>query len=110
MYDSPLTSSTEIFSPLLFGMDYDETFTAAPALWKVFIEAAREAGHQVICVTARRDTRKNHRELGDHFAKYGLGMTVYYSNLKSKIKLMQKLGITVDIWMDNDPFTLIHGH
>ena len=35
------------------ALDYDETFTAAPVLWKMFIEICKQQGHNIKFVTFR---------------------------------------------------------
>lgn len=37
------------------GLDYDNTYSADPRLWRKFIDAARDYGHDVRIVTARDD-------------------------------------------------------
>lgn len=39
---------------ITFGLDYDDTFTADPDLWRQFVSDALRRGHAVVCVTGRR--------------------------------------------------------
>lgn len=36
-------------SSLVFGLDFDDTFTADPELWALFIREAQAKGHRVYC-------------------------------------------------------------
>ena len=96
--------------PIAFGLDFDNTFTAAPALWAHFIESARAAGHCVLCVTARRETDENIDIVDQSFESVGVAISTYFTGLSSKLDYMAKRGIRVDIWIDDDPRTLVNGH
>jgi 5'(3')-deoxyribonucleotidase len=94
---------------LTIAIDFDDTFTAAPALWAQFIKAARDAGHRVICVTARDYTEENIEEVDAAFAEHGIEIATWYTSLRSKIKHMEKAGVKVDIWIDDNPQVLVNG-
>ena len=95
---------------LRIGLDYDNTFTACPALWAKFIANAREMKHRVIIVTARRDTAENYEEIKTNLEHWGCSTLILFCNLGSKIHATNKAGLPVDIWIDDDPITLVQGH
>lgn len=97
-------------SSLNIAIDFDGTLTADPFLWSGFIHTAREVGHKVFVVTARRDTEENREELKEWMEAHGIKASVLFSSLGSKIALMKDRGIRVDIWIDDDPATLVRGH
>ena len=95
---------------MLIAIDFDDTLTADAALWSQFIFEAKHLGHQVVCVTARRDTDDNNETISSWMQSHGIDLRVYYSALGSKIDYMQKRGLKVDIWIDDDPRKCALGH
>ena len=92
-----------------FALDYDGTFTAAPDLWDRFVVMAREAGHSVVCVTARRDTEENREMLRAELDRWIEGLPLFLTSLSSKKDYMEKIGVRIDIWIDDDPRVITEG-
>ncbi len=92
------------------AIDFDNTLTADPKLWGNFIASAKTSGHRVICITARRDTDENREELQAYLEHWGLALPTFYTGLSSKIHWAKKNDIKIDIWIDDDPTTLVNGH
>lgn len=86
------------------ALDYDDTYTADPEFWDDFIQAARKSGHRVWIVTCRRDKDENREDIG----KPG-GCLVIYTNLGSKRDHMERLGLRVDVWIDDMVESIIYG-
>ena len=80
-----------------FAIDYDGTYAAEPALWGQFIEAARLAGHRVLICTGRA------------FAPVILpnDLEVHCAAGQAKRDYLADLGISVDVWIDDDPASVI---
>jgi hypothetical protein len=80
-----------------FAIDYDGTYAAAPALWGQFIAAARLAGHRVLICTGRA------------FAPVTLpdDLEVHCTAGQAKADYLASLGINVDVWIDDDPSSVI---
>lgn len=97
-------------SPKTFGLDYDGTFTADPVLWSQFVSIARAAGHRFFMVTARRDTEENNAQIDADLDHYECQMRVIFTGLASKIYTCEQRGIKIDIWIDDDPTSLVRGH
>tara|TARA_R100001086_G_scaffold231526_1_gene152298 strand:+ start:414 stop:743 length:330 start_codon:yes stop_codon:yes gene_type:complete len=95
---------------LTIAIDFDDTFTADPKLWSTFIQNATEAGHQVMCVTARRQSAENEDIINSMFDHWQCQMPIIFSNLSSKVDEMERRGLKVDIWIDDAPYALVHGH
>ena len=91
------------------AIDYDDTFTADMALWSGFMRAAQEAGHAVICVTAREDNARDRGQIEQTFEVWDCVVPVTFTNRGSKLEAMAAAGVGVDIWIDNDPVTLVSG-
>jgi hypothetical protein len=96
--------------PLTFAIDFDDTLTACPTLWRPFIEQAKLLGHRVFCVTARRDTDENREDIDEWMIDNAIELHVIYCGLASKIATMERRGIDVAIWIDDDPIKLVKGH
>lgn len=95
---------------LTIAIDFDNTFTADPVMWSKFIRDARTAGHRVVCVTSRRQTTQNNTLLDEMFKRHGIEIATWFTSLASKTWYMQQVGVKVDIWIDDDPKTLVDGH
>ncbi len=93
-----------------FAVDFDNTMTLDGEMFRQWIEIGRELGHSFFCVTARRDTPENREEIENWLVQYGIEMNVFYTSLGSKIDYMAKRGIKIDVWMDDDPVSLVKGH
>ena len=93
------------------GLDFDNTLTADPTLWAAFVSLAQKLGHSVVIVTARRDNHENRADLTDFLESREFpSIPIFYTNLGSKIAHMKKLGMPVDIWVEDDPLTCALGH
>lgn len=87
------------------GLDYDGTYSADPEFWDSFVALAKAYGHKVYCVTARRETLENVQECDVP------GVLTYFTSLAPKDWYMrEKRGIVIDVWIDDDPGVIVHGH
>jgi hypothetical protein len=96
--------------PLTFALDFDDTFTADPLLWSRFATDARARGHRLCLVTARRDTEENRQDINATLDHWKCQMPIVFSSLGSKLAAVQRHGLEIDIWIDDDPTSLVHGH
>ena len=85
---------------MIIAIDYDDTFTADPQLWRHVIGCIESSGHRVVCVSARLNSRGNQRELG---AALPSSVEIFLSYDKPKRQYMQSKGVEVDIWIDDMP-------
>ena len=95
---------------MLIAIDFDDTLTADAALWRAFIATSIVLGHRVVCVTARRDTDDNNETIDSWMQSHGINLRTYFTGLASKVDHMKKLGLPVDIWIDDDPRKCALGH
>lgn len=81
---------------LVIALDYDDTYTADPELWDLFIKSAQDKGHYVFIATARPDSDP---------VIPPLGLEVAYCNGKPKLQAVLELGIPEpNIWIDDWPW------
>lgn len=83
---------------VVFALDYDGTYTAAPELWDRFIEDAHRRGYTVVCVTMRKPEER---------LDVDLPCEVIYTSRRAKVPYMKRLGIRVNIWIDDSPHWLL---
>lgn len=79
--------------PLVVSVDYDDTFTLDPSMWRKIIEIIEASGHVVVCCTFR----KEHDEITDFPGE------VFYTGGLPKAQFMEDAGVPVDIWIDDWP-------
>lgn len=88
------------------SLDYDNTFTADPAIWAAVALQLREAGHTVYGVTMRTPAECT---LTDTFSKYVQCVDELVPTSRAgKQQYMQQLGITIDVWIDDRPDFILH--
>lgn len=93
---------------LTISIDFDQTFTAAPGLWRSFIADATARGSRVVCVTRREDTPENRDAITSSFGDIynALGGLVLCGPSAQKRDAAEAAGLTVDIWIDDTPETI----
>jgi len=91
---------------LTISIDYDQTYTAAPGLWRSFIQDATARGNKVVCITRREDSEKNREELRLAFSDLELGQVILAGPDRHKRDAAAAAGLTVDIWIDDRPETI----
>ena len=95
---------------MTIAIDFDDTFTADPVLWSAFIKSAKARGHKPMCVTGRRNSEENIDLINAEFDRWDCQMPVFFCNLSSKVDTMERHGVKIDVWIDDAPLTLVHGH
>ncbi len=93
---------------LTISLDFDQTYTAAPGLWRSFILDARERGHRVVLITRREDTAENQEAIrlafGDLFPE--LAAAILCGPERQKRQAAADAGLSVDVWIDDKPETI----
>lgn len=79
----------------IIAIDYDNTYSADPELFDVFIAEAKKRKHLVICVTFR-DKEK-------HGAVDIKGVEVFYTSGMKKREYMKAQELEPSIWIDDMP-------
>jgi len=95
---------------MLFAIDFDDTLTADPVMFRTLIAVVESFGHRTVCVTARRDTDENREWVSDWMKKHGISLYAHFTSLGSKVDHMERIGLKVDIWIDDDPRKCAFGH
>ena len=95
---------------MLIAIDFDDTLTADPVMYRTCIAVVKSFGHRVICVTARRDTETNRDIVGAWMSENEIDLYTYYTSLESKVDYMERIGLKVDNWWDDDPRKCALGH
>ncbi len=85
------------------AIDYDKTFTTDPDMWCKVIIILEDAGHDVVCVSSRFNNYENMEELGHNLPRH---MNIVFCDHNAKAEVMKKRGTPVDIWIDDDPYTI----
>lgn len=90
---------------LNIAVDYDGTFTAARDLFAAFCAHADALGHRVYCVTMRNEAEGDEarRDIGHMVRK------VICTGRVGKQEHCRSLGISIDIWIDDMPQTIVEG-
>lgn len=103
-------------SVLTIAFDFDQTITAAPELMAQWMQQARQVGHRVVIVTARRDTVERYSEVNDWLIENDLeSVPIFMTSGQSKLDYMDKqrqigrVQWKVDIWIDDAPTSIVWG-
>ena len=88
---------------MLIALDYDETFTLNPALWRSFIRQCYMHSTKVVIVTFRDDRCDKNLELD----KLACSMEVHYTRgVAKKFWMEHNTDLKVDVWIDDKPETI----
>lgn len=89
---------------MIICIDYDNTYTADPALWNSFLQQAKKRGHTIICATMRYEIE------GEEVKTYLTDKVdrIIFTDRKAKLLYLQSLGINPDVWIDDNPSWLFN--
>ncbi|MBT7091354.1 MAG: hypothetical protein HN932_12865 [Candidatus Marinimicrobia bacterium] len=85
---------------MIIALDYDETMTKDPAMWRQFCTLAQGRGHDVILVTMRY----KHREPVNTALASWCNRVIYTGRQAKAPYLLEHYKIMPDIWIDDFPF------
>lgn len=92
---------------MLFGIDYDETWTKDPEFWFQFLELAEKKGHKAVIVTGRNKPSfgSSGTWTGEPIEIAVKGkLPVVYAGNNTKREAANKAGYKVDVWIDDSPY------
>ena len=89
------------------SLDYDDTYTRDPVLWNSFIESCINRGHIVYCVTARALYESD--DVFETIAKLIGRNKCIFVNHASKRDFMKRVGIQIDVWIDDNVDSIVFG-
>lgn len=84
---------------MIIGIDFDNTITADPMMWREIIRMMTRRGHTVYIVTARM----KHVHPEDLHPWYGIVENVYFTEHKAKRQFMLDQGINIEVMIDDSP-------
>lgn len=88
---------------MIIALDFDETYNKDSDFWIDFIVLAENFGHKVIMATYRHETL-DPDPLIDELIEGDI--ECYFTDGKAKRPFLKDLGIEVDIWIDDNPFSI----
>lgn len=94
------------------AIDFDDTLTAAPDLWRTFCQTANVDGHGLFVITCRRNTDENKATVSDWLIANDIEIPVtkiLFTNLNSKLEHVAKLGLKIDVWIDDNVESILFG-
>lgn len=89
------------------ALDYDNTYTADPTFWDLFIEMAKTAGHEVRMVTYRNEVFDQCRGLT---VLHKRGVKIHWTRGVAKRWWMEQFGggWIPEIWIEDKPEAILH--
>lgn len=90
--------------PKVIAVDFDETISDNEHGWVKVLELLEKIGYHVVICTWRKPTE--HPE--DLKFLVDRGFAVYYTSQHAKQEYMKQQGIDVAIWIDDNPFAILH--
>lgn len=90
---------------MVIALDYDDTYTKDPVLWLSYIDLALERGHEVFVVTMRSPMEKH--KLDPVLMEK---IPSYFTSGYAKRPFMDKEGISIDVWIDDNPHYVDQDH
>ncbi len=82
------------------AFDYDDTWTLDPEGWESIYRILVSRGHRCIMVTAREANQN--ADMKSVIQLFG-EENVFYSSVYQKDPFMSRLGVHVNVWIDDDP-------
>lgn len=88
------------------ALDFDGTYTEDTTLWNRFIKEAQRRNHRVFLVTFRAP---EHESLNQDMFDYLKSMKVplIFTNRVPKRAFTESMGLSIDIWIDDNPDLII---
>ena len=91
---------------LCIALDYHNTYSADPKFWDTFIYMCWMRKFEVYCITHHTGEKQNEK-LMDSIGKILDSDHIIFTMGKAKMDFVKKLGIEIDIWIDNNPIHII---
>ena len=92
---------------MIIALDFDETYTKDPMLWNYLILGVNHdklKANKIIMATYRHE-KLDYDPLFEILRV--LGVDCYFTDGKAKKPFLQNLGIEVDIWIDDNPLSIM---
>lgn len=92
---------------MIIALDYDDTYTADKSLWVAFIQLAQILDHTIYIVTMRDGEEDWHSDF--EWLEKTFGVKTIFCNGESKRDVTERLGIPINIWIDDRPEGITSG-
>lgn len=84
------------------ALDFDDTYTLDPDLWRQIIGAFKARGWTVLIVSARRPTLENRQEIARALPPH-FNIPILLAYDEPKRIYTERMGFSVDVWIDDYP-------
>lgn len=85
---------------MLFGLDFDNTISSAPDLFRGFIDLCEKYGHSCVIITMREDNPENKEKILNTINR---DIRIIFCNHTFKRKVAVHQGVHIDVWVDDLP-------
>jgi hypothetical protein len=92
---------------LRIALDFDDTFTRDPQLWKIFIMEAQQRAYDIRIVTFRGNGGPYHYNGDLEKALAGLDIPVIYTGGLRKRTYCSSINFYPDVWIDDMPELIV---
>lgn len=82
------------------ALDYDDTFTADPIGWTLFVEMMKQRGHDITFVTFRHPDWHDQTDITTDAER--LGIQIVYTKHRQKSHVFK-----ADVWIDDSPQMIV---
>lgn len=86
------------------ALDWDDTYTADPGFWDAFIDLAKLHGHKVVICSCRTPEWAAEAPM-----ETPSDTAVFLTSFGPKRPYMEKMGLPVDVWIDDCPESVKEG-
>jgi hypothetical protein len=90
--------------PKVIAVDFDETISDNESAWLLLMLTLERHGYHVVVCTWRKPTTYPE----DLQFLIDKGFKVYYTSGQAKQTYMEKQGVKVSIWIDDNPFSILN--
>lgn len=92
------------YGPKVVAFDFDETISDNPVAWLAVMLMLERQGYQCVVVTWRTPTMYPE----DLSFLVDKGFAIHYTSGHAKQKYMERKGIKVAIWVDDNPYAILN--
>lgn len=88
---------------MIIALDFDDTYNKDPDTWDIIIDILDKRGHGVLMATYRHE-ELDYDPLFERLHDKDIRVT--FTDGKAKRPFLEALGIKVDVWIDDNPFSI----
>lgn len=91
---------------MIIALDFDDTYTRDPDTWDKFVLLMQDAGHTIVCVTMR--TEAEGQQVRKSIGRLVDSDHCFFTSRQAKKPFMERLGVNINVWIDDNPFWILH--